>query len=416
VNYAQRWLRRLGQATAVFRDPDAGLLLPLPGPLVDPRLDAERLTTQAREQGRSDGKQFLYDGWSFGGAGDSVREPAYVEELRERCEGAVREHHDRQLLTEARMADLHLVVRDAERDMHAARRRMAHIAMREQLEEDESLRSFLHRRNIEPDEGSLPPLGARVWEGDAPPMRLRWRAAIVIFLGAVVYVIERYAAEAYLPVGDVGQVTGQLLIAAIAALTVIGPLVAGQLFRNRHATGYDRPLAALTFALLLPTLAIVLGLGLLAATLYGRDRAGTTPAGTARSAAVSLTPATLIVVFDVVLFLACTMAYLMGLAQPHPFQQAFASNRQLHNRTVNLIQRMGTRINADYRAPLPVVPSEDQAGLRPDPAREREEAIRHTYGAAESAYYQGLIEAVADPTFTEAILRRRSWRTGGDHG
>ena len=115
-----------------------------------------------------------------------------------------------------------------------------------------------------------------------------------------------------------------------------------------------------------------------------------------QSAALGLTPATLIVVFDVVLFLACAMAYVLGLAQRHPFQQAFARNRRIRNRTLHLTQRMGTRINGDYRA------------ATDEPDIDREMAVRHAYFAAEDAYYQGMIEEVADPTFTEAVMRRRN--------
>jgi hypothetical protein len=413
VSFLQLLVRRLIQAFAVFHDPDAGLLLPLPEPTVDPRVNGERLVQDAREQGRADGKRYLFDGWSFGQEGDppdDLLDPEYVLGLRHQCESAVHEHRDRQQLTDARLADLHLVVRDAERNMRAARDRMARVAARDQLDEDDSLRSFLRRRNVNADALALPPLDHPVWEGEAPPMRPIWRVLIVCFLATVVFEIEHYVAEAYLPVTGLRPTTGLLLTVAIAGLTVLGPLVSGQLFRNRHATGYDRILAALTFVLLLPTLAIISGFGLLAARLF--DHGVTARTGVvvdvSQSAALGLTPATLIVVFDVVLFIACAMAYILGLAQRHPFQQAFARNRQLRNRTIHLSQRMGTRINGDYRANTT---GPDRADGTPVQAADREMAIRHAYFAAEDAYYQGLIEAVADPTFTEAVMRRRNRRT-----
>jgi hypothetical protein len=413
VSFLQLLVRRLVQAFAVFRDPDAGLLLPLPEPTVDPRVNAERLVQDAGEQGRADGKRYLFDGWSFGQEGDppdDLLDPEYVLSLRHRCESAVHEHRDRQQLTDARLADLHLVVRDAERNMRAARDRMARVAVRDQLDEEDSLRSFLQRRNVNADALALPPLDQPVWEGEAPPMRLIWQVLIVCFLAAVVFEIEHYVAEAYLPIAGLGPTTGLILTVAIAGLTVLGPLVSGQLFRNRHATGYDRILAALTFALLLPTLAITSGFGLLAARLFDHGVTARTGAAVdgSQSAALGLTPATLIVVFDVVLFIACAMAYVLGLAQRHPFQQAFARNRQLRNRTVHLSQRMGTRINGDYRATIMGLDLGDDT---PAQAADREMAIRHAYFAAEGAYYQGLIEAVADPTFTEAVMRRRNRRT-----
>lgn len=412
MNSFQLWGRRLGQAFAVLRDPDAGLLLPLPRPAVDPRVDANQLVDEAREKGLVDGRKYLYDGWSFGHGDDPpnvVGEPKYVETLRHRCRTAVHEHRDRQRLTEARLADLHHVAREADRNMRAARDRMARIAARDQLDEDDSLRSFLRRRNINADRLELPPLDHPVWEGEAPPMRLGWRVLILLFLGAVVFEIEHYVAEAYLPLTDLGRTTALLLTGAIAGLTVVGPLVSGHLFRNRHATGYDRPLAALTFLLLLPTLAIILGFGVLAAALFDHGVTSGTSLGAAadlsRTAALGLTPATLIVVFDVVLFLACAMAYILGLAQRHPFQQAFAHNRQVRNRTVNVTQRMGTRINGDYRATMTEIGGESDDAVR---APDREAAIRSAYRAAEEAYYQGLVEAVADPTFTEAVMRHRN--------
>lgn len=404
------WGRRFGQALLILRDPDAGLLRPLPKPAVDPRLDADQLAAQAREQGRIDGTNYLYDGWSFGHEGDppgAVGEPRYVATLRRRCASAVYEHRDRQELTEARLADLRHTAREAELNMRAARDRMARIALREQLDEDDSLRSFLHRRNINADALELPALDHPVWEGEAPPMRLIWRVLLVLFLLAVVFQIESYVAEAYLPVTELGPMPGLLLTGAVAGLTVIGPLVSGQLFRNRHATGYDRPLAALTFVLLLPTLAIILGFGLLAASLFNQGGAANTPLDASRAAALGLTPATLIVIFDVVLFLACAMAYVLGLAQRHPFQQAFARNRQVRNRLMNVTQRMGTRINADYRAAMSGI-RHGQDDITEVQAPDREAAIRYAYLAAEEAYYQGLIEAVADPTFTEAVLRSRT--------
>ena len=417
MSYCQQWGRRFGQAVAVFRDPDAGLLEPLPKPTVDPRLDADHLASQARKRGCDDGRNYLYDGWSFGpegGSADEIREPAYVEELRHRCASAVHEHRDRQRLTEARLADLHHTAREADQSMQAARDRMARIAVREQTGKDDSLRSFLRRRHIDPNVLQLPGLDHPVWEGEAPPMRLTWRVLIVLFLIVVVFEIEHYVAEAYLPLTDLGATTGLLLTGTISGLSVIGPLVSGQLFRNRHATGYDRPLAALTFVLLLPTLVIILGFGLLAAVLFDHGvtyRAAGATVAASQSAALGITPATLVIVFDVVLFLACAMAYIMGLAQRHPFQQAFARSRRLRNRTVNVTQRMGTRINNDYRATMTVVGDRvsDPAEVR---APDREAAIRSAYRAAEDAYYQALIEAVADPTFTQAVMRRRTRPTG----
>jgi hypothetical protein len=404
--------RRFGQAVAVFRDPEAGLLLPLPAPLVDPRVDAARLANNAREQGRSDGRRYLFDGWSFGHAGDppgSPLDPEYVLILRRQADVAIREHRDRQTLTAARLADLNDVILQADRDMHAARDRMGRVAARDQLDEDDSLREFLARRNLNAEALNLPPLDDPVWEGEAPPMGLFWRLFIVIFLVALVFVIERYVTLTYLPATGLGGTTVLVMTIAMAGLTVLGPLVSGQLFRNRHATGYDRVLAPLTLLLLLPTLGIITGFGLLAARLF--DRADGAPVGGA-----VLTPATLVVVFDVVLFLGCAMAYILGLAQRHPFQQAFARNRQLHNRTVLLSQRLGTRINADYRAPTSVGPErrrrwrrrgEEEVQHQPA-APDHEAAIRLAYEAAEDADYQRLVEAVADPTYTEAVMRRRN--------
>ncbi|MET7423392.1 hypothetical protein [Dactylosporangium sp. NPDC005555] len=419
MNPLQLLARRLRQAFAVFRDPDAGLLLPLPEPAVDPRVNAERLAEEARRQGLADGRKYLYDGWSFGHDNDppdAVLDPEYVLGLRHQCQSAVHEHRDRQKLTDARLADLHLVVRDSDRTMRAARDRMARVAARDQLGEDDSLRAFMHRRNINADALELPPLDHPVWEGEAPPMPLIWRVLIVLFLTAVVFEIEHYVTQTYLPVTGLGGTTTLLMTLAMAGLTIVGPLVSGQLFRNRHATGYDRVMGALTFLLLVPTLAIILGFGLLAARLFDHGvTAGAGVVGASRSAALGLTPATLIVVFDVVLFLACAMAYILGLAQRHPFQQAFARSRQMRNRTVHLSQRMGTRINGDYRATT-VGPMRGGIGDEPDedppaPEPDRELAIQHAYLAAEDAYYQGLIEAVADPTFTEAVMRRRNRRT-----
>lgn len=416
MNFLQLLARRLGQAFAVLRDPDAGLLLPLPEPVVDPRLNADGLADAAREQGRADGERYLFDGWSFGREGeppDAILDPEYVQGLRSQRQSAIHEYRYRQRLTESRLADLHMMARDAERSMRAARDRMARIAARDQFDEEDSLRAFLRRRNINADALELPPLHESVWEGEAPPMRLIWRVLLVCFLVAVVFEIEHYVAEAYLPATDLGPTTGLVMTAAIAGLTILGPLMSGQLFRHRHATGYDGVLAALTLVLLLPALAIVLGFGLLAARLFDRgSTVGTDIPATvdaSQSAALGLTPGTLIVVFDVVLFLACAMAYLLGLAQRHPFQQAFARNRQLRDRTIQLTQRMGTRINPDYRAAT----ADFEPGRGPNGGPEtgdRELAIRHAYLAAENAYYQGLIEAVADPTFTEAVMRRRNRR------
>ena len=412
MSYVQLWGRRFGQALTVLRDPDAGLLDPLPRPAVNPRVEAAQLVAQAREKGLSDGRQALYDGWSFGHEGDpphAVGEPKYVETLRRLRDSALNELRDRQQKTADRLVDLHHTVREADLAMRAARDRMARIATRDQHDEDDSLRAHLRRRNIDTDRLQLPPLNSEVWEGDAPPMRLIWRILVLLFLVAVVFEIEHYVAGAYLPLTELGRTTGLLLTGAIAALTVLAPLMAGQLFRNRHATGFDRLLAPLTFVLLLPTMAIILGFGLLAASLFDRGVTGGAPFDAAtdpsRTAALGLTPATLIVVFDVVLFLACLMAYLLGLAQPHPFQQAFARSRRVRNRTLGVTQRMGNRINPDYRAMTTMDDGPDDRG--PVVAPEQEAAIRNAYRAAEEAYYQGLIEAVADPTFTEAVMRHR---------
>ncbi|GAA1775291.1 hypothetical protein [Luedemannella helvata] len=403
MNYFQLLVRRLVQAFAVFRDPNAGLLLPLPEPLVEPRRSADDLARAAHEQGRSDGERYLYDGWSFGQEDDSQDTdlvPEYVRRLRNDCETAINEYRDRNELTSARLADLDRRARDAESHMRAARDRMAVAAVRDRLDEEDSLRAFLGKRNVNADTLNLPPLEAEVWEGEAPPMHPLWKAGLLCFLIAVVFEIVHYVAESYLPATGLGARTVLVMTIAVAGLTVLGPFVSGQLFRHRHATGADRVLTGLTFALLLPTVATVLGFGLVAARLFDRGvTAGTGILGGvdgSQSAALGLTPATLVVVFDVVLVLACTMAYILGLAERHPFQRAFVRNQAIRDRTVLLAQRMGTRINPDFRA--------TPAGGDGD----RELAIRHAYFAAENAYYAGLIEAVADPTFTDAVLRRRN--------
>lgn len=409
MNFLRLLARRLSHAFAVLRDPDAGMLQSLPPPVVDPRVNADRLSRAAREQGRADGERYIFDGWSFGGPDeppDAILDPEYVQALRRQCQSAVHEHRHRQRLTDARLVDLHLVTRDAEHGMRAARDRMARVAVRHQLGEEDSLREFLGRRNLNADAiGGLPPLEDPVWEGEAPPMHPIWRALLVGFLVAVVFVIEQLVAEAYLSVAGLTPPTLLVMTAAFAGLTILGPMVAGQLFRSRHATGFDRVLPWLTFVLLVPTLAAVLGFGLLAARLLNHNAAAG-PAGAAGlppAAALGLTPGTMVVVFTVALILACAMAYLLGLARPHPFQQAFARNRRLRNRIIRLTQRMGERVNPDYRATAATVDTDDGP-----PGGELEQAITQAYLAAENAYYQGLIEAVADPTFTEAVLRRRN--------
>jgi hypothetical protein len=427
VTFLRLLARRLGQALAVLRDPDAGLLRPLPEAVIDPRIDAADLSRAAREQGRADGARFLFDGWSFGHAGeppDAVLDPEYVQGLQQECEAAIHDCRDRQRLTDARLADLHLAARDAEQGMRGARERMARIAVRDQLDQEESLDEFLRRRNVDTSTLVLPSLGDPVWEGEAAAMHPVLRVLLVGFLFLVVFGIERYVAEAYLPVGELGRMIVLALTAATAAMTILGPLVAGHLFRHRHVTGYEGTLAALTFVLLLPALGIVVGFGLLAARLFDSGVPpgdGTAPAtvGDPQSAALGLTPGTIVVIFTVVLFLACAMAYLLGLAQRHPFQQAFARSRARRHQTLRLMQQMGTRINPHYRATTP----EYELGAGPNgepacpgPGTDREETIRHAYLAAVNAYYQGLIEAVADPTFTEAVMRRRNRRTGCGSG
>lgn len=425
-----RLLARLGQALAVLRDPDAGLLLPLPEPVVDPRVDADRLVQDALAQGRADGERYLFDGWSFGRPDeppDAVLEPEYVRSLRRRCESAIHEHRDRQRLTDARLADLYVCAHDAARGMRDARDRMAQAALGGRPGGGGAGRELPRPRGADPaDHPRLPSLTDPVWEGETAAVGPVGRTLLVGFLVLVAFAVEHYVADAYLPATGSRWVT-LAVTATIAALTVLAPLVSGRLFRHRHATGSDGALAGLTFVPLVPSLAIVVGFGLLAAHRFRSggvdDGPGVTGAGA--STTLGLTEGTLIVVFAVVLFLAGAMAYLLGLAAPHPFQQAYVHARRRRDRTMRLIVRWGTRINQDYRPmttrPDAAVDAESWVEPHGPPAGaaradDREAAIRQAYLAAENAYYQGLIEAVADPTFTEAVMRRRRRAPGATPG
>jgi hypothetical protein len=398
VNFLQRffawWRAMLASAQGV----DTGVVSPLPPPLVNPRTPVAALVARAEANGEADARAAKQDSWSFGGPDDPVSDafdPSFVRSLREECEAAVQTIQNRQDITASRTAHLLRWREDARGFMAAARTMMTGLAVREARMVDLAMRRDMAASQVPVDPADVPTVAPddRIWEGETNPLSGFWRMLILVGLIVAELPVQYFVYDYFLSerAGSAGVVL--LLSMSTSLLMVFGPHIAGLLLRARQSTGADRRITPAAIALAAPWLFVVIVLGVLRGAILDADET--------RVRALHLTPTTVVGMFVALLLVVGVMAFMLGLAKRHPYQEAHARQRRRSERFDTVRQSMVERMNPAYV-------EQDDPGADPVDAEIR--TVRAAYAAAEEAYFAALTRAVGDPTFTEAVQQRRGVR------
>jgi hypothetical protein len=221
-----------------------------------------------------------------------------------------------------------------------------------------------------------------------------WRALILAGLIAAEFSVQYYAYSLYLS-GTARSSSAVAIALSTAAIMVIGPYVAALLLRGQQATGATQRIGLMVLALSLPWLYAITVLGLLRGQFLESGGSGATLV----AKQLHLTPVTVVIMFVALLLITGVMAFMLGLARRHPFQDAYVRHRTQRNRLDVLRRTMVDQINPAYLEP-------DEPG---EPGQD-ERAVRESYAAAEYAYFAALVRTVGDPIFTEAVQERRGLR------
>jgi hypothetical protein len=120
---------------------------------------------------------------------------------------------------------------------------------------------------------------------------------------------------------------------------------------------------------------------------------------TSTNATLHLTPLTGTIMFIAILVMAAAMAFMLGLARRHPFQDAYVRHRTMRNRLDVLRRSIAEQLD-------PAFPEAEEPGN----AAAEERAIVESFAAAEYAYFAALVRTVGDPLFTQAVQQRRGLR------
>lgn len=434
MNLFQRLIGVWWSLWAAARGLDMTRAAPLPRPVIPPTLSGAALIAQAEARGAADGRSAMVDPWSFGGAGEEESEDYdldYVRGLRHQREAALLSLRTAQRLTDDRVSVARRRRDEARDRMAVAQERMSGLATDE---EEARLRGIIDAEDdvtapvgpvTGPNDPNDPndPLGAfdpfdpanpasptrpndpndpadpadpdarTPWEGESSPLPFVWRLLILIGLAVVQAEIEFSMFQRFLGSGPGAASTARWLGAATSGIVVFGPFVAGTVLRTRAATGTDRRIGYAILALVLSWLAAVVALGFIRARIF--------QSGTARPDTAHITFATVVVMFIALSLVVGAMAFMIGLARRHPYQEAYLRQRSRRDRFETVMRIIAGRINPGYLDPENGAPATD----------DQERAIVEAYAAAENAYYAALAQAHGDPAFTEAIQHRRGLRT-----
>ena len=396
------WLRAIW---AVARGYDIGNAAPVPQVPASLRPDPGELVAEAARQGSADAASGMMDSWLFGGPTDEVSgmfDPPYVNQLRSRCAAAVAASRVNRATVADRLAHVRQWRDESVRDMEFAREAMGNVAVREAWMAGPAVVLAQRREPDEPDQQEARPEEdpnrnasdrERVWEGESRVLGVFWRAAVLLGLTAA----ETIVLQPVLAAATAAGPEALLSAIAVSALMVGAPYLAALVTRGRRATGAEGQIwyvvALLGAAWLMP--AMILGM------LQGERLA---------AAASTLAPLTVIALFFALLIIIGVMAFMLGLARRHPFQEAYVRHRTTRNNLDVLHRAAADRIGPGYVEEDPAVTAQ------------QDQAIRETFAAAEYAYFAALVQAVGDPTFTEAVQNRRGlrpplpdgWADGGD--
>ncbi|MER6916531.1 hypothetical protein ABT354_33170 [Streptomyces sp. NPDC000594] len=254
------------------------------------------------------------------------------------------------------------------------------------------------------------------WEGATarPGMSRTGRIGLLALLALVeipvYYVVFRRLHDGDAP--DVARTLSVSLTLAVATVMILAPHFAGRVLRGRGATG------AIKFSAL-PALGIMVAWGY-GAWMLGRMRAalifadpppviinGKEYPGSSTIDSLELSEGSVSVMFIALLLLSGGIAFLVGLADEHPY---LASYRHLVERLRALERTMAAdRLGAE-RAREALVSLEARNAERRAARDARRNAVGSLYESAAAAYLDGVTLAGGDPAITEAAARlARVW-------
>ena len=417
MNLFQRLIGLWWSLWAAARGLDVSRTAPLPAPAM-PAVSGAELIALAAARGTADGRSAMVDPWSFGGAGDAESEDYdldYVRGLRHQREAALLSLRTAQRLTDDRVSVARRRRDEARERMAVAQDRMSGLAADE---EEARLRGLVDSEDdvtapaetpigtrlgnplgnsvgnpLDTPDDPLVPAAQTPWEGESSPLPFVWRLLILIGLAVVQAGVEFSLFQRFTGTDPAGSGTARWLAAATSGIVVFGPFVAGTVLRTRAATGTDRRIGYAILALVLSWLTAVTASGFIRARILQAGQAGPDTA--------HITFATVVVMFIGLSFVVGAMAFMIGLARRHPYQEAYLRQRARRDRFETVMRIIAGRINPGYLDPENGAPA----------TADQERAITEAYAAAENAYYAALAQAQGDPAFTEAVQHRRGIRT-----
>jgi hypothetical protein len=383
------WVRDLWATAQGY---DAGEVGPLPRPLMPPRPSTSELIAEAERRGTADAQANIQDNWSFGGPDDPISDefdPPYVHVIRRSCVATVDTLRGHRGLTRSRLAPVTKWLDESEELMKSARRMISNLAVREAWQEAETIRASQARLGIDDtalrdDANANASSDELPWEGESAVLGWFWRATILACLAGTAFVVAYPVLDAWL--GGPGLAVPLALF--LGLLLVVGPYLAAVILRGRQATGAEKRLAPAMVALSAPWLYLTGALGILRGQLL-----------TSTNATLHLTPLTGTIMFIAILVMAAAMAFMLGLARRHPFQDAYVRHRTMRNRLDVLRRSIAEQLD-------PAFPEAEEPGN----AAAEERAIVESFAAAEYAYFAALVRTVGDPLFTQAVQQRRGLR------
>lgn len=256
------------------------------------------------------------------------------------------------------------------------------------------------------------------WEGELPHSGMgRWgRWFLLGLLGAVELPVYYVVFENLHGVGPFAKLLSGSLTVATAVVMILAPHVVGRVLRRRGATGAVRLAAVPAVVFLAAWGYAAWALGTLRAKLVFRaPKPITLPEDLPRSLVpndlqhpqsivdtLHLSTQSVTLMFVTLLLLSGGVAFLLGLAEEHPYLAAYRSTRER-------LARLDHAQAADEECAVFAKEAEEQLEGRLAERRvardARLNAVDDLYEAAAHAYLDGLAEGAADPAMTEAVMR-----------
>ncbi len=267
--------------------------------------------------------------------------------------------------------------------------------------------------------------GARTsaaWEGELPRSAMsRWGRVILLALLAVVELPVYYVVfDSLHGIGSLARLLSVSLTCATSVVMIVAPHIAGRVLRRRSATGSLRLTAIPALALTAAWGYGAWALGELRAKVVFKtppavqvpqDVADTVPYSQRHPqsilASLHLNQHSVTLMFVALLLLSGGIAFLLGLAEEHPYLVAYRHTRE---RLARLSRTEESDVDRAVHAREVVDELQARLADRRAAHDARLRAVDDLYEAAARAYLDGVAGAAKDPAMTEAVMRLgRQW-------